>query len=105
MSDIGKRLQITYNCGVTQIFTVISHDDFLNILKPLERAKDEIEALSKKGIKKRKVELDEINEKLKAFDFKWCTDKSPIYKSVFTQVLSLGPNQGGDSPVVAKLID
>jgi len=98
------KLQIIYNCGVTQIFNVIKQVEFTDVIKPLRIRQNEIESLNKKQRKKHIEELNTITCKLKSYGDNWITDESPIYKSLETQKLILPEYQGGTTNVNTKLI-
>lgn len=89
------KISITYKNGTTHEFEVISNEnDYIKIIKPLNKRLNEILSLNKKQQKKLIDEKKDILLKLEKYKFNWCTDKSPIYKSLKTQQLDLGINQG-----------
>ena len=96
------KIKIKYKTGNTQIYTVISHqNEYLKVIKPLRARKNEIESLKKN---KFKDEYQEIIEKLNKYNFKFVTDKSPIFKSLKTGKLCLLENQGGCHNVETTII-
>lgn len=98
-----RKISITYDNNVTQIFEVIRRSFYDNTISPLNDREYEIECMNTKQFKKHKHKFIEIKNKLKSFG-NWCTDDSPIFNSIETQLLSLGDNQGGDHQVKSKFI-
>ena len=74
------------------------------VIKPAKLRIHEIDGFEKNKRKKHESERRSLVALLDNFNFSWCTDKSPIYKSHETQILSLNKNQGGDHLVTTKLI-
>jgi hypothetical protein len=92
-SRVLGRYQITYESGVTQIKNLISHEDFLNIMKPTQ---DKIYDLEKANNWKPTNQSKELKKDIvDMFTKNWFTDKSPIFKSLTTGKLCLPDSQGG----------
>lgn len=93
--------QITYSNGLNQVKNLISHDDYLNVIRPLEI---EIDFL-KSTIKKKSKDKNEMAKKQKLhllkikcnslFSGYYFTDKSPLYEAIETGILNLPKAQGG----------
>lgn len=98
-----KKLSITYSSGSIHFYNVISQKTFENVIKPAKLRIREIESLSVNGFKKYSDEYKKLKNLVKSYG-KFCTDDSPIFKSVETQILSLGKNQGGYHNVISKFI-
>lgn len=96
-----EKYKITYANGISQIRMLISHDVYLNTVKPLET---EIDYL-KTTIKKKSNDKNEIQKKelLKTLQNKlkyitpisFFTDKSPLFYAIVTGVIDLPLTQGG----------
>lgn len=84
--------QITYKNGFVQRKNLISHQDYLNIIKPLNAIIGELEA-SKKTERESKVLKRVISD---LFGSEWFTDNSPLHEAIKTGILSLPPHQGGN---------
>ena len=102
--------QITYESGLNQLKSLISHDDYLNIIRPLEIEIDFLKSTIKKKSKDKK-ELDKKQElhllKLKRnslFSGDYFTDKSPLYEEIETGILNLPEAQGGSKKCTVALI-
>lgn len=96
------RYQVTYNNGLTQELDLISHNDFIGIIKT---NKDEIYDLINHPDNKN-PKTKEYHLKIAAimkrqlsemFGDNYFTTESPIYKAIETGILSLPLLQGGDS--------
>jgi hypothetical protein len=89
---------------------VISHETFLNLIKPSRERLHELESqLSNKQLKlteaerkAKKEEIEVIKERLKPFTTPFCTTESPIYNAIETGILILPENQGGSHKVSMK---
>ena len=97
------KYKITYTKqGVTQFKHLISHDDYINDIKP---SYDEIDVLetAKKDKEANKKLASDIKKRLKkTYTDNWFTDKSPLFYAIENGVLSLPTHQGGD--VVCEII-
>lgn len=98
-----ERILIKYSNGVTQFFDVITRKFYTEVITPIKDRIYEIECMSSKQFKKNKLELKKLEADLKSHG-NFCTDDSPIFDSIETNILSLGKNQGGDHPVNSKFI-
>jgi hypothetical protein len=99
------KIIITYDNGITQEFWVIDHEEeFLNLIKPSRIRLEELLSYTKSKQKKSSIEINTLKDVLSKYNFKWCTDKSPIYDSHKNQILSLPVQQGGATKVKTKLI-
>lgn len=102
--------QITYQNGLNQVKSLISHDDYLNVIRPLEIEIDCLKSTIKNKSKDKK-EMDKKQElhllKLKRnsyFSGDYFTDKSPFYEAIETGVLELPESQGGSQKCTVALI-
>jgi hypothetical protein len=101
--------QITYHRGITQQKNLISHDDYVNIIKFNDSEINKLELLlDQKNINK-KVIREQIQEcKNKIFEVigsgEWFTNGSPLYQAHLTGILSLPKHQGGDTKCKVELI-
>lgn len=94
---------IRYDNGVTQTKNLLSHSEFLNVIKPAQQKAYDLEVQSYHVGSKVKAKLlkeaKEIKAKLvKDYGQFWFTDQSPLWKAHETRILSLPPHQGGDIP-------
>lgn len=95
-SKIKGKYQIIYNCGITQIKYLVSHDDYVNIFKA---SKERIFDIEIKNNFKETKESKRIKTELKImFGDNFFTDKSPLYNAYLTGILELSKNQGGYRP-------
>ena len=94
--------KIQYNEGFTQIKTLISHKDFVNIFylnsTEIDFLDDELRKLKKerkpyKHLEKKIKAIRDKNDFL--FGKNFFTDESPLYKSIENGILELTPQQGG----------
>lgn len=84
---LGK-YQITYECGTIQVKNLISHEDYVNEIKP------ELDKAYKYGVKNKKdPRISKIKNYLNSkYGSEWFTNKSPLFKGISTGVLSLLTN-------------
>lgn len=102
--------QITYSNGLNQLKSLISHDDYLNIIRPLEI---EIDFL-KSTIKKKSKDKNEVEKKQELYLLKlkrnsyfsgdYFTDKSPFHEAIETGILSLPKAQGGSQKCTVAIV-
>ena len=86
--------QIEYTNGMKQRTGLISHNDYLNIIIPYEKAIYELERANKfKETNESKIMKKELKW---FFGSEWFTDKSPLYYAISTGILSLPSTQGGE---------
>lgn len=102
-SNVKKKISITYDNEITQVFNVIERGYYTNVIVPIKDEIYDIECKNNKQFKKLKVRYEELKSRLSQYG-RFCTDNSPLYKSLDNGVLSLGPNQGGDHKVKSFLI-
>lgn len=89
--------KITYSNGVTQYKNLIKHEDYLNVIKPIQ---NEIYELECKNYKKFKKQIISLKVKLKStFGEEWFTDKSPLGLGITTGLLVLPKTQGGTTKI------
>jgi hypothetical protein len=91
--------------GVTQFKRVISHDDYLNDIKP---SYDEIDVLetAKKDKEENKKKASLIKKRLKkTYGDSWFTDKSPYWYAINEGVLKLPEHQGGLIECIMTLVN
>ena len=86
---LGK-YKITYQSGVVQFKDLVSHDTFLNDIKPKQ---EEIYALESKGKKDKAKKLKDLMKEW--YGDEWFTDRSPLFRAVETGTLNLPKTQGG----------
>lgn len=88
------RYKIEYDNGVTQIKNLIDHSDYLEEIKP---ALAEIDLLQSK---KKYKQADALKHWIyRKCGKQWFTNKSPLYFSIQSGILSLPKQQGGDHVV------
>jgi hypothetical protein len=109
MNKILGTYKITYQRGVIQYKNLISHDIYVDIIKPIISDIYDLEILlGKKNVNKKSV-IEQIQEcKKKISDIvlvdEWFTNKSPLYNVIDTGILSLPKHQGGDTKCKVELI-
>lgn len=102
--------QITYSNGLNQLKSLISHDDYLNVIRPLEIEIDFLKSTVKKKSKDKnemakKQELHLLKLKRNSyFSGDYFTDKSPFYEAIETGILNLPEAQGGAQKCTVALI-
>ena len=102
--------QITYSNGLNQLKILISHDDYMNVIRPLEIEIDFLKSTIKKKSKdkkelEKKQELHMLKLKRKSyFSGDYFTDKSPFYEAIETGILNLPKAQGGSQKCNVSLI-
>lgn len=102
--------KITYSNGLSQIKRLISHDDYINIIRPLEIEIDLLKSTIKKKSKDKKdlakkQELYQLKLKRNGyFEGDYFTDKSPLYDAIKTGILILPKSQGGSQQCSIELI-
>lgn len=88
---IIAKYKITYKNGIIQEKNLISHLDYIGIIKPY---KEIIYTLEKEKLEK---DANLLKTELKImFGFEWFTDKSPLFEASKTGILKLLKSQGGD---------
>ena len=97
------KISITYDNNITQIYNIISHKVYEEVILPIEDEIFEIESKDSKQFKKLQNRYNELKAKLKSFG-KFCTKDSPIYKTLNTQILELPINQGGNTKVFSFIM-
>lgn len=86
--------KITYLNNIFQFKNLIEHINYMEDIKVKE---DEIYELEKKNKFKPTKESVAIKKYIKdTYGSHWFTNKSPLYYSIFTGVLELPINQGGN---------
>ena len=110
MSKVIGRYQITYQRGITQQKNLISHDDYVNIIKVLNSQITELESqLDLKNVNKKEIRTKVLEYKSKIKDVvgdgEWFTTGSPLYNAHLTGILSLPKHQGGDTKCKVELIN
>jgi hypothetical protein len=87
MNILGS-YEITYANGFKQIKNLISHDSYINIIKPTEW---QIYELEKKNRWKPTPESKQLKKDLIAmFSATYFTDKSPLYEAYLTGYIDIG---------------
>jgi hypothetical protein len=82
---IKGKYQITYQNGFKQEKYLIEHQDYLNVVKPLDSAIGHLELF-----KKTEDDVSRIKTVLKElFSADYFTDESPIFKAIKTGILDL----------------
>ena len=81
---LGKYLLHWTDINVVQTKDMISHQDYVNVIKPTKLAIHELEALKKP---ENKEMISALKDKLKVFGDNWFTDESPIGKAIQSGVL------------------
>ena len=103
-SRIINTYEIEYKNGFKQIWHLISKDDYLNILKPLQLIIDD----EKDNNKGKNTEVSDLLKKSLKLMFinpdKCFHIGTPLHLSIETGILSLHKNQGGDHRVKWTLI-
>lgn len=94
------RYKIIYNNGITQEKNLISHVDFVMIIKPAQQLIDDLEKLGKKD-EARKIKKDLFGD----FGDNYFTNKSGLYDAVQTGILKLPAHMGGDSECLVEIIN
>ena len=90
---------VTYKNGVTQKLGLISHNDYVGIIKPTNDKIYEFELLGDfLNVSKLKKSMHEM------FGDMWFTDKSPIYSALETGVMILPQSQGGEQRCVLQKV-
>ena len=98
-SRIIGRYRMTYKNGMVQEKDLISHSDYVNIIKPYN---DKIYDLIKEKLDN---EADLLKAELNSmFGSEWFTDASPLFEASKTGILSLPENQGGNHPCKVERI-
>lgn len=87
--------KIVYNNGFEQTKNLISHTDYIEIIKPISSIAANLE-LSKSTRNEAKV-LKKLLKNM--FGDEWFTDNSPLFESIKTGILSLPKHQGGDHKI------
>lgn len=109
MNNILGTYQITYQCGTIQQKNLISHDIYIDIIKPLNSEIYEFEIL----LGKKNADKKSINEQIQkckktisdiVLVDEWFTTNSPLYYAIKSGILSLPHNQGGNTKCKVKLI-
>jgi len=89
---LGKYKLSFYDSKIIQCKDLISHDDYVNIIKPYEIKIDELRK-SKKRV--HQEEADSLKRELKSyFGDNWFTDKSPLFYAIKSGVIRTNPWQG-----------
>ena len=97
-SKILGQYKITYHCGITQIKNLISHQDFVDTIKPKQQAIYDLECL-KENKKANEHKIKQIKNELKEmFSDNYFTDKSPLFEAHLTGLLALPEHCGGTKP-------
>lgn len=107
------KVKLTYLDGVTQVLSLISHEEYVCKIKPLYAKIIELEneqsPLGKKN--KRRLEIDEeiksIDKELSKYG-NFFTSKSPLGKAIQSSEfcnLHLPPQQGGNTHVEWELVN
>lgn len=94
-------LTITYANGITQHKEVIEQSVFDNVILPNKKRLHLLKTL--KQTPEIQNEIKWIQQILEPYNFPFCTNGSPIFKSVETGLLELGENQGGTHIVQSSL--
>jgi hypothetical protein len=92
------RYQITYDNGITQEKNLISHEDYLNIIKPMLKIIYFLE------INDNKKQANVLKSMVKELYGEYFTDKSPLGLAIKTGYLELPEYQGGKSKCKFKKI-
>lgn len=86
-NKIIAKYKITYENGVIQFYNLISHNDFINVIKP---TKDKIYDLEKENKFKPTIESNKLKEYLiNTFSSNFFTTESPLFKALETGILVL----------------
>ena len=86
---IIERYRITYENHTFQEKNLISHEDYLQIIKPKNDAIYNLEISNKKGINNSKIA--KLKSELKdQFGSEWFTDQSPLYEAIKCHTLECG---------------
>lgn len=86
---------ITYQCGATQEKHLVPHGKYVEVWQPTQ---DRIYDMERANRWKKTPESKALRAKLaQQFGHEWFTDESPLHGALVTGVLSLPPNQGGDT--------
>ena len=86
---IIEKYRITYGNHIFQEKNLISHEDYLQIIKPKNNAIYNLEISNKKGINDKKIA--ELKSELKEqFGNEWFTDQSPLYDAIKSHTLECG---------------
>jgi len=94
-----KKYKITYHNGISQVKNLISHDDFLNDIKPTYDLIYELEVEKKmKDVFYHKKRLTNT------YGHEWFTDKSPLFFAIQSGILELPSTQGGKSKCIVEFI-
>ena len=97
--------RITYANGITQKKHLITHEEYLTIIKPNRKIVDTFKSEKELKVKTIKTQDYKTAEwQLSKYPENWFTDKSPIFDAIATGILSLGPTQGGDHKVIMQEI-
>lgn len=102
------KYKITYlKQGFIQYKCLISHKEYLDIIKPNRQIIDRF--LSEKELKSefktvKKEEFEESSNILKNYPEFWFTDKSPLFEAINTGILELLDTQGGNHNIKLELI-
>lgn len=91
MSRTLGHYKITYESGITQTKHLISHEDYLNIIKPTQLLIYQYSLVDRDNpiISQLKQTLDKL------FTEHWFTDQSPLWRAHSTKNLILPDTQGG----------
>lgn len=106
---LGK-YRIEYDRGIVQFKYLISHSDFINVIKPKQKELDILESVPKPGqhqlSKKVKEQLiRDIKYDLSLYPKNYFTDASPLYGAYLTGILSLPISQGGNHKCIITKIE
>lgn len=82
---IIDKYRITYENGISQFKNLISHDDYLNIVKSIQSKIGDLEI---QDYKKNKDKIQSLkNKQVSLFGEHWFTDESPLFLAIETGVL------------------
>jgi hypothetical protein len=105
MKTIGK-YKVQYPCGIVQEKDLVRHEDFKNIIQPINKRIYELDCVPKDDPKKEeaKAEANKLRGELYGmFGDSWFTDQSPLFDASKTGELILPEHQGGIKKVKVEL--
>lgn len=96
---LGKYRIKYVKSGIVQYKNLISHKDYVNIVKPFQQVINQLES-----DKHDKVAKQLKGVMIKMFGDLWFTDQSPLFKAIKTQSLDLLPQQGGSHKCIVEKV-
>ena len=100
-SLILKVCKITYENGITQTKNLISHDTYINLIKPklieIADLENELSKANKSKIKEIKFKIKELKNSITIKDY--FTTESPLGKALHSGILKLPLQQGGNHKI------